>query len=295
MGVKDSASRAAAAAVWKAAASARMWAAAIRNKAARTEYRKAWEDKAGAAAAEMRAAEANKNAVGASGRIDAAAIGRAAAELGEVAEAAARASAAFDRTSKLGKMDANERERAAEAYAQAADIGRERALRIGALATLRLALTAAEWSAIAAADAHEFRQQADRWAAGAAKWGSGPGRGGRRRDEWIAEWTGALEDAKKEQAEWSDLAAYAVEEERRAARGLDLVAAAAAKAAATAAVAVATAAAAAPAAAGRGRHDAGMEAAAAALGRAMAAARKAAEDGADGQAAAGGGADGQAE
>ena len=69
----------------------------------------------------MRAAEANRGAAGARNMVDAAAIGRAAAELGEATEA----SAAFARMSRLGRMDADEQERAAEAYAQAADAGRE--------------------------------------------------------------------------------------------------------------------------------------------------------------------------
>ena len=69
----------------------------------------------------MRAAEANRGAAGARNMVDAAAIGRAAAELGEATED----SAALARMSRLGRMEADERERAAEAYAQAADAGRE--------------------------------------------------------------------------------------------------------------------------------------------------------------------------
>ena len=75
----------------------------------------------------MRAAKANKGARGARNRVDAEAIGRAAAEFGGAAEAAARAAAALAGAARLGRMEADELERAAEAHARAADAGRERA------------------------------------------------------------------------------------------------------------------------------------------------------------------------
>ena len=72
--------------------------------------------------------------------------------------------------SRLGRLEAGEQERAAEAYAGAADAERERAVRRVASASLGLALTSADWSTRAAADVHASRQLADMWAANAAEW-----------------------------------------------------------------------------------------------------------------------------
>ena len=77
----------------------------------------------------MRAARLLEGAAKARGGIGAAAAGRATAEFGGAAEAAAQTSAALAGMSRLGRLEAGEQERTAEAYAGAADAKRERAAR----------------------------------------------------------------------------------------------------------------------------------------------------------------------
>ena len=146
----------AAAAVWKAAANALAWAASMRGMAARTEQRKAWESGASAARSAMRAAEASRGDVRARNRIDAAAIGRMSTEFSAAAEAAAQAAAAHGRTARLGRTEADDYERAAEAYARAATVERERVARRSASAALRTALAEAGQMADTAAGASKL-------------------------------------------------------------------------------------------------------------------------------------------
>ena len=134
--------------------------------AARGEYRTAWEAKAGAEIL-MGAAESLGSAAKACRKIGTKAIGQAVAELGEAADEAARAAAAFVRASKLGLMEADERNEAAAACARAAAVERECAARRAASAALRRALEAAGQSAGAATYACETGQLADKWAANA--------------------------------------------------------------------------------------------------------------------------------
>ena len=270
--------RDAAAAVWSAAADARLWAASIHGKAARAEHKRAWDANAEVDAALMRAARLLEGAAKARGGIDAAAVaGRAAAEFGEAAEAAVQTSAALARMSRLGRLEAGEEEKAAEAYAGAADAERERAARRTASASLKLALTASDWSPRAAADVRVSRQLADMWAANAAERNGGCELGGGHGD-WAEQWAGLRADCEQDTAKSAEMAEEAAAREGEAARELRQAAAAAERSAAAATAAVADM------EADRGRYGPDMQAAVAAWKEAVSAAGRAKEeDGAAGR------------
>lgn len=219
------------AAVWSAAADMRVWAASIRGMAARAEHRKACEAEVRAFQSAIRATEENKGAVGARNRIDGTAIGRAAAEFGDAAEAMAQAAAALDRTSGLGRMAADDYELAAEAYARASSVGREREARKSASAALRLALAAAKQLVDADAVARETRRLANRWAANAAKWSRESYEMVGSRDECNANWSDMISYFERDMSKSAALAEAAVAKEGDAARGLQNAAAAAERAA----------------------------------------------------------------
>ena len=261
-----------AAVVWSTAADARLWAASIRGMAARTEYRKACEAEVRATQSAIQAMEENKGAVGARNRLDAEAIRRAAAEFGDAAEAMAQAAAALDKTSGLGRLEADDYELAAEAYARAASVEREREARKSASAALRLALTAAKQLVDTAADASGFRRLANRWAANAAKWSRESYEVVGGRDEHDANWASMISDFELGMTKSAELAEAAAAKEGEAVRGLQNAAAAAKHAAAAVAVVEAE----------RGQSGQGMQEAVAAWKEAVSAASKA-EDGAAGR------------
>ena len=129
----------------------------------------------------LRAAEANGSAVGARSRVGAAAIGRAADELGKVSEASAQAAAAFIKTSRQARTDADGHARAAEACEPADIAVSGRAAPRTAVAALELAPAMPERSTSTIMDACGCRRLACRRAANAAKrktgccdWGGGP-------------------------------------------------------------------------------------------------------------------------
>ena len=195
--------------------------------AARREYRMAWEAKAGAEIL-MGAVESLGSAAKACRKIGTKAIGQAVAELGEAAGEAARAAAAFVRASKLGLMEAGEREDAAAACARAAVVERECAARRAASAALRRALEAAEQSAGAATYACETGQLADKWAANAARLKRSYEFGGGR-DDLAAGWFSVHAERRREWAKSTETAGLASAEEVEAVRGLEQSAAAAAE------------------------------------------------------------------
>ena len=174
--------------------------------AARTEQRKAWETEVLALQSAMRAAEAIKGAVGARNRLDKAAIRRAAEEFGDAADAASQAAAALNRTSRLGRMEADDYERAAEAYARAACVEREREARRSVTAAFRLALAAAKQLVDTAADASKSRRLADRRAANAAKWSRGHYELDADRDEYAAGWAGTIAVCERDRPKSAELA-----------------------------------------------------------------------------------------
>ena len=175
-----------------------------------------------------------EGAAKARGGIDAAAVGRAAAEFGEAVEAAVQTSAALARMSKLGKLEAGEQEKAAEAYTGAADAERGRAARGLASASIGLALTAADWSTRAAAYMQVSRRLADMWAANTAECDGGCELGGDHGD-WAGHWAGLRADCEQDMAKSAEMAETAAAEEREAAREPRQAAAAAERSAAVAA------------------------------------------------------------
>ena len=258
--------------VWNATGVARAWAASVHRAAARSEHRKALEANAMVEAAMLRAADANKSAVGARNRVDAAAIGRAADEHGKASDALVQAAVAFIKMSRQIRMEADEHVRAAEAYERAGIVVSERAALRTAVASLELALTMSGRSTSMVSDAYKYRQLADRWAANAAKWKRGCYDWGGHHDEWVAEWTRVFAEVEANRAKSAWMVETAAAEEREAAHESKRAAAAAERAGAAAAAAAA-------AAAEGGHRGQDMQEAVTAWKAAMAAASRAEEYG----------------
>lgn len=203
-----------AAAVWRSAADARMWAAAIYARAMSKANRQGWAAKAESEDAVRRAAEAAGQAVDPRKGVDAVAMGRALDAIRQGASAMRRASVAFRRSSRLSRAAAAEHSEAAAAYGHAAD-GMHGQLASGlAEKTSTNSRGSAMLSRRMRLGARLLGEQADRWAAGASRWredGYGIGADMGAMEPMLA---GMMDEAGRECAESMEQARRAVDDER---------------------------------------------------------------------------------
>ena len=165
------------AAAWKAAGDAWMWAASIRGHAAWGEHRKAWEAKAEADDSLGLVAAAGARVVDVHGKVDTAAMNRAADAMRRASATFARAAEAFRRSSALNKRAAADEDMAAASYGRAGDYERaetskDRAERMRGLAAdeSKTADVADEGTAALARDAGTMHSSAAKWGEGGQRW-----------------------------------------------------------------------------------------------------------------------------
>ena len=170
-------STAAVAAAWHAAGDAWMWAASIRGHAAWGEHRKAWEAKAEADDSLGLVAAAGARVVDVHGKVDTAAMNRAAEAMRRASATFARAAEAFRRSSALNKRAAADEDMAAASYGRAGDYERaetskDRAERMRGLAAdeSETADVADEGTAALARDAGTMHSSAAKWGEGGQRW-----------------------------------------------------------------------------------------------------------------------------
>lgn len=255
---------AAAALLWKAAGDAMAWKASIREHAARTERRKAWETKAEADDVMRRMAAACGRAADAQGRMDPEVLWQVAAAMREAGEILARASKSFTLASELHEKAGAGQKRASKACKLAADPARTADMQKWAASSYVHARTAANRAAEALGGAGKFAQHARR-SEDAARRASADG--GLRVDDM-----GALssiqaevwESARQERIESAAMKERTGEEERVAAEARRL----------SAEIARQSAASAARVAAEYGRDDPGVERAVSAWRKAVSAANR---------------------
>ncbi len=258
-----------AALVWRAAADARMWAAALHAGAMMSERRQAWAAKSRAADAMGRSAEACGQAVGEPGVIDGDAIGRSIEEIRHAADLNGLAAAAFRRSADASRATAAEQKKAAAAYVHAYEPVYRRTVRSQAAMSRGMARKADKLAAEADMAAGVLGRQADRWAPVIALWGKGKSKFGGGDGSMImaAARSDLLGDSKQESAAAAREAERLAEGEEQAAEMLRVVKEAAGQSAADAA---------------RAGSGPGTEDAAAALKSAMAAVDRASGKGGKG-------------
>lgn len=204
----------AAAAVWRSAADARMWAAAIYARAMSKANRQGWAAKAESEDAVRRAAEAAGQAVDPRAGVDAEAMGRALDAIRQGASAMRRAAVAFRRSSKLSRAASAEHSKAAAAYGHAADDMYGQLASGLAEKTRTNSRGSAKLSRSMRLGARLLGEQADRWAAGASKWredGYGIGADMGAMEPMLA---GMMDEAGRECAKSMEMARQAVDDER---------------------------------------------------------------------------------
>ena len=255
-----------AALVWRAAADARMWAAALHAGAMMSERRQAWAAKSRAADAMGRSAEACGQAVGEPGVIDGDAIGRSIEEIRHAADLNGLAAAAFRRSADASRATAAEQKKAAAAYVHAYEPVYRRTVRSQAAMSRGMARKADKLAAEADMAAGVLGRQADRWAPVIALWGKGKSKFGGGDGSMImaAARSDLLGDSKQESAAAAREAERLAEGEEQADEMLRVVKEAAGQSAAEAA---------------RAGSGPGTEDAAAALKSAMAAVDRASAKG----------------
>lgn len=163
----------AAAAVWKAAGDAWVWAASIHGQAAWASHRKAWEAKAEADDSLGLVAAAGARVVDAHGMVDTAAMSRSAEAMRRASATFVRAAGAFRRSSGLNERVAADEDAAAESYGRAGDHGRAETAKDRAEKTRRLAAGESRTAGVAEEGAAALARDADSMDKSAAKWGAG--------------------------------------------------------------------------------------------------------------------------
>ena len=223
------------AAVWRAAADARMWAASIYAQAMSKANRQGWAAKAEAEDAVRRAAAAAGQAVDPRTGVDAEAMGRALDAIRQGSSAMRRAAVAFRRSSRLGRAGAAEHRHAAAAYGHASD-GMYGQLASGLAERTRTnSRGSAKLSKSMKLGAGLLGEQADRWAAGSSRWGEdgyGVGADMGAMEPMLA---GMMDEAGRESTNSMEMARRAVDDERMTAELRRDVAAEAERSAAAAA------------------------------------------------------------
>ena len=211
----------AAAAVWRAAADARMWSAALHAQAMSTARREGWAARAKVADALARAAEACGQLVGTPGSIDEGAMVRMLEAHKDAASLLGLADKAFRRMSESSRAAAVEEDLAAEAYGHAAVDEYRRLASDHAGASRGLAQKADDLAAEADFEAGVLRRQVDRWAPAVDLWETAKrkrGGGGMPAPEppgtLVLEQARLLENVKQERAMLTREAERLVEAER---------------------------------------------------------------------------------
>ena len=218
-----------AAGAWAAAGASRAWAAAVHRQATWASLGRGWKTMAEAAAIARDSTGEFGGAIGRNGIVNTAVIAAATSAMGRGASAMATAEAEFRAAAGLARMEAAERDMAAESYDMAGTSRKARVQRGRAGKARKRVRTALDWASNAAEKAAILGQAKAMWDRNIAEWSDDDVWGGDRA-KWLDSHFSLHADLDYDRAKWKALAEAAVVAEAEAAGRLERAAGAAKRA-----------------------------------------------------------------
>ena len=204
---------------WAAVGATRACAAAAHCQAVWAAFGRGWKTMSEAAATARDSMGAFGGAVGRNHVVNVHILAAATSGLDRGASALAAAEAEFRAAARLARLDAAERDMAAEAYTRAGDAKAARTQRGRAGKARKRGRTAAGWASNAAEKADILGQAKAMWDRSIAEWSEDEWGGDRAR--WIDNHSSLCADLDYDRAKWIGMAEAALMAEATAAEGLD--------------------------------------------------------------------------